>query len=326
MKPKASCIILLTISCLTLTGCFSIKLSSDKSDPLREYTVQGTGSQKILLLPVSGNLSTDPKEDLLATKPGIVEEVVSQLRKAEKDGDIKAVLMKIDSPGGSVTASDMLYHEILAFKRKTGAKIVAIMMDVAASGGYYISLPADHIMAHPTTITGSVGVIFMRPRMDGLLEKIGAGVDVTKSGKNKDMASPFRESTGEEEEIFRGLIKDLAARFLDLVSIHRRIGKDALREISTGRIYLAGEALRLGLVDEIGYLTDAVSKTKTLAGLPKNAKIVVYRRDKHANDNLYNSAVAGYGGHRLSAGSKIDEALGVFNAGFYYLWPGAVFR
>jgi protease-4 len=127
----------------------------------------------------------------------MVQEFVSQLRLAEKDKKIKALLLKIDSPGGSVIASDIVYNEILAFKKRTGAKVVVAMMGVAASGGYYISLPADTIVAHPATITGSIGVIFFRPKVTGLMGKIGVGVEVNKSGKNKDIGSPFRQTTAE---------------------------------------------------------------------------------------------------------------------------------
>ena len=227
---------------------------------MQEYTLQGEAKEKILLVNIYGIISTKPDERLLRTFPSMVEEIVSQLRLAEKDPDIKAVLFKIESPGGSSTASDILYHEIVAYKERTSAKVTAAMMGVAASGGYYVSLPADHIIAHPTTITGSVGVIFTQPRVDNLLEKIGASVDVTKSGRNKDMASPFRKSSGEEKTILRELIDSLAKRFINLVIKHRKIGKDVLADIKTGIIYLADEALRLGLVDQIGYLPDTISK------------------------------------------------------------------
>ena len=106
-------------------------------------------------------------------RPSQVQEVVSRLRRAEKDEEVKAVLLEINSPGGSITASDILYHEIMDFKERTGARVVAALMDVAASGGYYIALPADRIIAHPTTITGSVGVILVQPKVTGLMDKLG---------------------------------------------------------------------------------------------------------------------------------------------------------
>jgi protease-4 len=119
---------------------------------------------KILVIPITGVITDSPKSRITRSMPGVVQEVVSHLRLAEKDDRIKVVLFKIDTPGGTTTASDILYHEIVSFKARTGKKVVVCMMNLATSGGYYVSLPADVIMAHPTTVTGSVGVILMRPR------------------------------------------------------------------------------------------------------------------------------------------------------------------
>ena len=189
------------------------------------------------------------------------------MKKAEKDERIRAVLFKVNSPGGTIMASDILYHEISSYRERTGAKIIVSMMDVAASGAYYMSLPADMIMAHPTTITGSVGVIFLRPKAGGLMDKIGLGVDVIKFGKNKDMGSPFRESTEEEKDIMQKTVNEFGERFIGLVQKHRKLKDQAMGEISTARIFTADEALKWGLVDKIGYLSDAVKEAKMLAGL-----------------------------------------------------------
>lgn len=314
--------IIFTAGMLFITGCFSpnIKLFTDSRDPLREFTLQGKGKEKILMISVKGMISDASEKGLLRSQPSIVQRVVSQLRKAERDADIKAILLKINSPGGTVTASDILYHEIMAFKRKKGVKVTVAMMDLAASGAYYISLPADMIMAHPTTVTGSVGVIFMRPKVMGLMGKIGMGVEVNKSGKNKDMGSPFREATNEEQKIFDGLIKSLARQFIKRVAKHRNISHKDLSEISGARIYLAREARKLGLIDKIGYLSDAISETKSMAGLPKNAKVVVYRRTEYPDDNLYNTTMK-YNGKALIHLGLPEVATP--HTGFYYLWPSA---
>ncbi len=202
--------------------------------------------------------------------------------------------------------------------------MVAAMMGVAASGGYYISLPADYILAHPTTITGSIGVIFMRPKVTGLMHKIGIGMDVSKSGVNKDIGSPFRPATAEEEKIFQDLTDRLGVRFIDLVAKHRKLDPAIIAEIATARIYLASEALELGLVDEIGYLENAVLQAKKLAQLPEDAKVVVYRRTEYPDDNIYNTSTR-YGGGDVSLISlKLPGSLGYIRTGFYYLWPAAV--
>jgi protease-4 len=210
----------------------------------------------------------------------MVQEVVSHLRLAEKDDGVKAVLFKIDTPGGTTTASDILYHEIVAFKQRTGKKIVVCMMNLATSGGYYVSLPADVIMAHPTTVTGSIGVILMRPEVSGLMEKIGVDVQVNKSGENKDMGSPFRAITPTEENMLQELADTLGRRFVDLVKQHRQLDDQRLATVADARVFLADAAVEVGLVDKIGYLQDAIAEAKRLAALDDDARVVIYRRTR----------------------------------------------
>ena len=135
--------------------------------------------------------------------------VREELEKAAQDRKLKAVVLKINSPGGTVTASDILYHELDDFRRRTKLPMVAVMMDVAASGGYYIALAADTIVAHPTSVTGSIGVIMVTVNADGLLQKIGVTAAAIKSGPYKDMGSPLRALTPEERAIFQSVIDDL---------------------------------------------------------------------------------------------------------------------
>ncbi len=319
-------IIMAALVMILATACSGprVKLFSEAPEPLKEYTIEGRGADKILLIPVNGLISDMPKKGLIGTSPSVVEQAVSQLNKAEKDKRIKAVLLKINSPGGTITASDLLYHEILSFKERTGAKIIISMMDVATSGAYYMSLPADMIISHPTTVTGSVGVIFLQPRVSGLMNKIGLGVDVKKFGKNKDMGSPFRESSEEEQKLIQNAVNDFGERFIRLVQKHRKLEKQALAEISTARVFLADESLRLGLIDKIGYLNDAVKESKKLAGVPEDARVVVYRRTEFPEDNYYNIAGAAAEGLNCSAiNIEIPESLSL-KTGFYYLWPGAI--
>ena len=313
------------ISVLFFIGCGSakIRLFPSQADPLKEFTLEGKADQKILVLPVRGVISDAPREGFVRTRPSLVQEVVSQLRKAEDDEKVKAVILKIDSPGGSVTASDILYNEILTFKYRTGAKVVVAMMGVAASGAYYISLPADYILAHPTTLTGSVGVIFLRPKVIGLMDKIGVTVEVNKSGINKDMGMPYRAATAEEKKIIQSMTDRLGVRFIDLAAKHRDLDPAGAAKIATARIYLAPEALELGMLDGIGYLDQAISKAKQLANLPDNARVVVYRRTEYPDDNIYNTSTR-YGGGELSVVSvDLPNVLNHFQTGFYYLWPAA---
>lgn len=312
---------------LLCSGCIKTKITifPDKTEPLQEYTLQGSGKEKILIVPVKGFISDSGRSFSLVNKANMVEEVVSQLKKAGKDKEIKAVILQIDSPGGSVTASDILYHEIMEYKKHSGSKIVAAMMGVAASGGYYVALPADFIVAHPTTITGSIGVVFLMPNVSGLMNKIGVEVETNKSGKNKDMGSPFRKPTPEEERIFQSLIDDLAGRFISLAVTHRKLTDQAREDISSARVYTAADALNLGLVDKIGYLDDAIRSAAKLAELSEDAKVVVYRRTEYPNDNIYNTTSIAK--QDLPQVNLIDLGLGdsipPLRNGFYYLWmPG----
>jgi len=325
---RRSIFIVVAITVLFLIGCQApkIRLFPSAADPLEEYTLEGEENAKVLVISIRGVISDAPRRSVFTTRPSMVQEVVSQLRKAAKDSEIKALLLKINSPGGSATASDILYNEILAFKQKTKAKVVVAMMDIAASGGYYIALPADHIMAHPTTVTGSVGVLFLSPNVSGLMEKIGVEVNVNKTGKNKDMGSPFRQATAEEKQIITDMIDQLGKQFLNRIAAHRRIDPRQLEKISSARIFLANDALAMGMVDSIGYLAEAVSQAKKLADLPENAKVVVYRRTEYPDDNLYNTATARYEGRGLSVVSvDLPPSLSGLQTGFYYLWqPGAM--
>jgi len=320
-------IVLILTSIIIMGGCAApqVKLFSDASDPLKESILQGTEKGKVLVVSLRGVISTRPKEGTFRTMPSMVQEIVSQLRMAEKDKEIKCLLLKVDSPGGTATASDILYNEILAFKERTKAKIVVSMMDIAASGGYYVSLPADVIFAHPTTITGSIGVVFMRPNVTGLIDKIGLTMDVNKSGENKDMGSPFRRPTEEETQILQDLTDGLADQFLKLVVKHRDLEETTLSMISTARVYLPAEAKALGLIDRIGYLDEAVAEAIKISGLPEKAKVVAYRRTVFPNDNLYNPLTTS---SNIQAKPLFD--LGIQNAathltpGFYYVWTPAI--
>ena len=315
---------LCTLFLLSACSAPRINILDANEDPLREFTLEGKGEEKILMIPVNGMISASPKTGLLSSKPGIVEQVVAQLNKARSDSQIKAVILKINSSGGTVTASDMLYHEIVSYKEKTGNKISVIMMDTAASGAYYISLPADLIMAHPTTLTGSVGVIFMRPKAMGLMGKIGLDVEVSKSGKNKDMGSPFRESSHEEKILMQNTVDQFARRFTGLVRQHRKMDAKQLNTVSTARVFTADEALRLNLIDKIGYVNDVVRDTRKMAGVAEEARVVVYRRQSVPDDNYYHTPGASAESVHLSAIHIALPDILQAGAGFYYLWPGAI--
>ena len=326
IKPKRYGLFSCFLMVIFVSGCGGINFNlwPDRAKPLKERVLEGKAEGKVAIIPITGIISESPRRDLIGKEPSMVQEVVAQLRLAEKDPEVKAVLLKVASPGGTVTASDLLYHEIMAFKERKKAKIVVMMMSTAASGGYYVSLPGDVLYAHPTTITGSIGVIFMRPTVTNLMDKVGVTVEINKTGKNKDMGSPYRTASPEEKEIFAGLIDKMGKRFLTLVSEHRKIDQPELSEVASARIYLAEEALSLKLIDKIGYLPDALKEAKKQAGLAENAKVIMYRRSASPDENIYSVASPGEG---TAKPTLIDLPLtGLFptlQPGFYYLWARA---
>lgn len=317
-------VLALFLASLALSGCApSFSLFGAPGAPYKEQTLSGAGSGKILLISVDGLISERPRESFLRSRPSVVEDVAAQLKLARKDKDIKAVLLKVDSPGGTTTASDVIYHELMRYRQETKAKVVTVMMGLAASGGYYVALPSDHIAAHPTTVTGSVGVIFLQPRVAGLLDKIGVGVDVSKSGLHKDMGSPFRDSTPEEKKLTEGMVKAQAARFLDLVQQHRKLEPAALTIVASARVFTADEAMSLGLIDSVGYMEDAVATAASLSGLPKDARVVTYRRRPGPDATWYQASAEAEDTRPSLIHLGLDSLLPP-QAGFYSVWAPAL--
>ena len=219
---------------------------------------------KIVVIPLSGTITTGGS--LLfpgsTITPGVVRDY---LTKAEKDTAVKAIVFHIESPGGEIAPCQEILWEIERVKE--AKPIVVSMGGTAASGGYYISTKADKIVALPTTMTGSIGVISQVINIEGLLEKLGIQIETFKGGKYKDMYSGFREMTPEEEEIMQGMIDEYYEQFVDVVAEGRGLGKEEVRNLATGQIYTGTAAKDLGLVDELGGLDTAINLAAELAGL-----------------------------------------------------------
>ncbi len=207
---------------------------------------------------------------------GMLAFVSEQLRSAAEDDSVRAVILHIDSPGGGLTASDQLHHEVERLRKK-GKPVIAWAGALMASGGYYIAVAAEEIMANPTSSVGSIGVIMQHFVVKELLDKIGVDVDPVTSGKHKDIGSPFRDMTPEERGIFEAFIGAAHDRFVSIVAKGRNMPEDEVRKFATGDIFNAARAKELGLVDSIGYIEDAVAwaEEKTDA---KNMRVIGYRR------------------------------------------------
>jgi protease-4 len=200
---------------------------------------------------------------------GDSNDIVEQLDQFSKDDSIKAVVLRINSPGGSVAPSQEIYEAVLQVKKKK--KVVASMGAVAASGGYMIACAADRIVANPGTITGSISAIMHFANVEELLKKIGLKTTAIKSGKYKDIGSPAREMTQEEKALIQELVDDIYDQFLDMVAQNRKIAKEDLRKIADGRVFSGRQAKKLGLVDDIGdmgYALDLAGKMSGIEGKP----------------------------------------------------------
>jgi protease IV len=307
---------------LALAGCSVISVDlSPRIRPLEEETVEGRGAAKIVLTDLSGFLSDEAGSSPLSigTPPARVPPLVrlrEELKKAADDRDVKALLLRINTPGGTVTASDIMFREIEGFKQSTKKPVIAVMMNVAASGGYYVALAADTIIAHPTTVTGSIGVIMVTFNAEGLMQKLGLTTNAIKSGERKDMGSPFRTLLPEERAIFQTIIDDLQRQFVAKVVARRGLSADVVRPLADGRVYTAQQALDRKLVDRIGYMPDAVEAARTAAGVDA-AKVVVYKRPREYRATYYAPA------HNEASGlDSLARFAGMMGAGpkFLYLW------
>jgi len=286
---------------------------------MQEKTVQGTAAEKILMLDVSGIIAEKSDDGPFRSSENIVTRIKEELTMAAEDGQIKALLLRINSPGGTVTASDVIYHELEAFKAKRKVPVVAVIMDVGASGGYYVASSADRIVAHPTSVTGSVGVIMLRVNAEGLLQKIGVEAGAIKSGAKKDIGSPFRPMSEEEREIFQTMINGFQSRFLEIVTKGRSgLTPDRLALIADGRVLTGPQAVQLGLADQVGYLDDGIAMAKHLAGLA-DARVVIYVRPGAYKHNIYSEQP---GPSVLEAFASLN-VMGLVRGGtpqFLYLW------
>lgn len=224
-------------------------------------------------IPIGSKLALIRIEGPIMDSKGTVDE----LKEYTKDKSIKAIVLRIDSPGGAVAPSQEIYEEVK--KAVAKKKVVVSMGSVAASGGYYISAPATRIIANPGTLTGSIGVIMEIPNIEGLMNKIGIKTEVIKSGRHKDIASAFRAMGKEERGILQGVMDNVHEQFMKAVSEGRRLRIEEVRKIADGRIFTGEQAKTYGLVDELGTLEDAIKTAATLAGIKEEPE-VVSKKDK----------------------------------------------
>jgi protease-4 len=310
---------------LLVTGCAptSFKITPvPTARTLQERVLmrgRGLSPPKIALIDVEGVIVNAETGNLLRRGEHPVSLLLEKLQKAESDDRVRGVVL----PGGSVTASDLMYQEILGFRNRSKKPVVAIMMDVAASGGYYVACACDRIIAHRTSVTGSIGVVMQMFTLHGTLKKIGMTADAIKSGPNKDAGSPFRKMEPAERELFQQMVNEFYESFVAVVAANRTgLSTERVRELADGRVYTARQALEAGLIDGIGTIRDAAGFCMDRAGL-KTASLVTYHRPLGWKPNIYAASSYPEAWQDRKLVLSLPEWMTSPTPRFMYLWaPG----
>ncbi len=315
---------------MAVTGCgpTAYKITPVPADRSLDESVLmddgGWAPAKIALIDVDGIIMNGAKFSLLGEGENPVALFVEKLDKAARDSAVKGLILRINSPGGGVTASDLMYAELLNYKRRTkgSVPVVAVMMDVAASGGYYLACGTDRIVAHPTTVTGSIGVIMQMFNIRGTMGKIGVETIAITSGKMKDAGSPFKALGDEERRIFQGLVDQFYDRFVKVVAAGRPgLDEPRVRELADGRVYSAQQALELGFIDRIGSLRSAIDDLKEQIDAER-VRVVTYHRPLGFKPNVYAEQPVGPPEVNLVQ-FQLGNGLPQSGPQFLYLWaPG----
>ena len=259
------------IGVLVLLGCGALACIAVLLCNIAAGTSIGIGDAVAIVYVEGPIVMGKPTSDLSSGPTAYSETVVEYLREAQKDSSVKAVVLRVESPGGSVVASREIYDEVTATRNK-GKPVVASFGEIAASGGYYIAAGADRIYTHPGTLTGSIGVISVLTNLEGLTEKVGVKMITIKSGPHKDESYGYRDLTPEERAIWQRLIDEAYEDFVSVVATGRHLDTAKVKSLADGRIYTGKQAKEVGLVDEVGNLdaaVDAAAKLGKISGTPR---------------------------------------------------------
>jgi protease-4 len=341
MKTFSRVLILLCLALLPACSptTISITLFAD-SAKLLETTVEADknyGDNKVVIIDVRGLISEKQDAGIFSSGASSVDELACRLKRAELDPEVKAVIIRINSPGGTVTASDMMYREVRRFEEETKKPVIASLGEVAASGGYYLALSADRIIAEPTSLTGSIGVIIPTINFSDGLARIGIHSRSVKSGKNKDLGNPLEPEREEHYAVLQATVDEFYARFKGLV-VERRsraaeegttsLDQALLDDLTDGRIITGTRAAEVGLVDQTGGIRDCFKVVKSLAKIPA-ARLVKYypeggERPRSAYAQTTQPAPGETEINLLQIRGDAMRPLGAAGlSGAYYLWlPG----
>jgi protease-4 len=284
-------------SLLAMTGLGSAGASGNK------VHISGPASgPAVAVIDVNGTILSGQAGAFDTSPVAASGDIIPLIKQAAADADVKAIVLRVDSPGGSVVASNEIYHAL----KTCGKPIVVSMGELAASGGYYISMAADYIIANPDTLTGSIGVISEFPEASGLLDKLGIVVTTIKSGENKDLGSLYRPMTDEEKALWQQVVDETYDEFVQIVAEGRNLPEAQVRALADGRVFTGRQALANGLVDALGYEEDAIAKAAELGkitGTPQVFRLVT------ASSGSLLSLLSGQLGSGLLSSDILREAL-----------------
>ena len=314
---KWMCCLLLAM----LAGCGSpsflvtpVKATHD----LEEVQLKPGSGGKIVVIPLDGLLANAQTGGLLEPSENPMSLFQQQLDEIADDGKVSAIVLRVNSPGGTVSGSDAMYTILMRFKERYKIPVVVSTQEVCASGAYYISCAADRIVAQPTSVVGSIGVIFETFDASGTMNMIGLKSDAIKSGPHKDMGSPFKPMDPGDRKLMQEMVDEYFARFKDVVRQHRGIKDADFGMITDGRVFSGKRAVELGLADQTGLLDDAINVAKELSGKPK-AKVVTYRRPYSYSGSIY--AASSIPQPKANVVQlQLPGERSLLPTGFYYLW------
>lgn len=339
MIPSRTLRLLLTsLLLLLLLGCTPDRIVIDlapgdgrlgETSVLQDAGASGS-SPKIALIDVSG-LIASVSGGMFASGGNPVDDLVARLDKAAKDTSVKGVIIRVNSPGGTVAASEMMYNEIRAFRDRTNKPVVISMAEIATSGGYYIALAGDRLIAQASSVTGSIGVLFQTFNFSEGMRRWGIESRAVVSRANKDLASPFEPPVDEHYAILQSLVDEFYAEFRGLVAQRRPlIDPSRMDMITDGRVFTGSQAKELGLVDEIGDVRDAFAAAKSLAKIDKAQLVKYHAQGRHPNSAYalgpaLESRLAAPGDRQINLVQLNLSSNDDGSSGFYYMWsPGLI--
>lgn len=267
------------LACIGATLILSLSLAGlgAQAAPSPNIPVHVSGPQTgpaVALIEIRGPIVSGRAPSFSTTSVAAADDIIALIRQAAIDSDVRAIVLNVNSPGGSVVPSDQIYHQLQALQ----IPVVVHMEDVAASGAYYLSMGADYLIANPNTLTGSIGVISTFPDAHELLEKIGVQFQIITAGEAKDFGSPYRSMEPEEAEYWQGVVDEAYQGFIEVVAQGRNMQPDEVRPLADGRLYTGRRALELDLIDELGYLQDAVDTAAALGGIEAEPRVIRYEK------------------------------------------------